>query len=190
MTEKTENISSVEKAVLMFDKGLYAFERTVSLICLIAMIVMVLYGIVMRFLLRLPNPYGEELSRYLMIYFVYLGVSINIRTHGHLAVEMIVDYLPESLQKICRILSDLITIIAFGVLTILAWNLIQNMLRIVQKSTQMRIPMWIVYISLLVGFGLSTIRAIIMFWNDYISKNKVLSKNENKNTTESEVTKA
>ena len=169
----------IYQGIRVFDKALYSLEVGVSLVCLIVMIGVVLYGIVMRFLLRLPNPYGEELSRYLMIYFVYLGISLNVRFHGHLAVEMIVNYFPAKGQKICKMISDLISIVAYGIFTYLAWALIKNMLDIVQYSTQMHIPMWIVYISMFLGFFFSTIRSILLFWNDHCTKNKIFTTSEN-----------
>ena len=150
------------------------------------MILVVLYGIVMRFVFRAPNPYGEELSRYLMICFIYLGVSLNVRSKGHLAVEMIVDLLPVAARKACKIVADLISILAYGAFTYLAYILIRNMLKVVQYSTQMRMPMWIIYMALLVGFALATLRSLLLFWNDYIAKNKVLS-SEKKMTVGEEV---
>lgn len=172
--------------VVGIDKGLYYVECSVSLVCLIAMILVVLYGIVMRFVFRAPNPYGEELSRYLMICFIYLGVSLNVRSKGHLAVEMIVDLLPVAARKACKIVADLISILAYGAFTYLAYILIRNMLKVVQYSTQMRMPMWIIYMALLVGFALATLRSLLLFWNDYIAKNKVLS-SEKKMTVGEEV---
>ena len=174
MQNKPQKKSVGETIVIGIDKRLYYFECSVSLVCLIAMIFVVLYGIVMRFVFRAPNPYGEELSRYLMICFIYLGVSLNVRSKGHLAVEMIVDLLPTAGQKACKIVADIISILAYGAFTYLAYILIRNMLKVVQYSTQMRMPMWVIYMALLVGFALATLRSLLLFWNDYIAKNRVL----------------
>ena len=99
---------------------------------------------------------------------------------------MIVDLLPVAARKACKIVADLISILAYGAFTYLAYILIRNMLKVVQYSTQMRMPMWIIYMALLVGFALATLRSLLLFWNDYIAKNKVLS-SEKKMTVGEEV---
>ena len=161
---QSQKPSPWQRAIVTFDKVLYFFESNIALVCLIVMILTVLYGIVMRFIFRYPNPYGEELSRYMMIYFIYFGVSLNVRFRGHLAVEMIVDYLPQSARSVCNMIADLVSIV-----------FVQNMLQINQNSSQMGIPMWIVYMSMCFGFFFATIRAVLLFWNDYFAKEKILS---------------
>ena len=174
-TVKTGGRSQYAKGVVWLDKVLYAVESNVALVCFVSMMVVILYGIVMRFVLRAPNPYGEEFSRYMMIYFIYLGVSLNVRFRGHLAVEMIVDAMPDAPRKFFKVLSDLITIAAYVILTILATQFFLNQKAIGQSSSAMRLPMYIVYLSMAVGFAFASLRSALLFWNDYFAKEKVLS---------------
>lgn len=162
------------RALKMLDKIFNIFEKAITIFTFFLMFVIVLYGIVMRFIFRLPNPYGEEIARYSMIFFIYIGASINVREKGHLAVEMIVDILPMKIRKICMVIADIISVAGFGLCSYLAIVFIQQMLKINQNSSQMGIPMWIIFMSMAVGFCLSFIRSIMLFVNDYLMKEKPL----------------
>lgn len=169
-----KTVSPASRALYTTDRVLYNIENLISIIFLVAMIIMVLYGIVMRFVFHAPNPYGEELSRYLMIYFIYIGVSMNVRFRGHLAVDSITMMLPKLGKKICAILSDLVCIFAYALSTYLSVVFIQNMLKINQNSAQMGIPMQYIYFSMTLGFALATIRSIMLFYSDHLTKERVL----------------
>jgi len=73
------------------DNILSAAESWITVICFALMCLIVIIGIIMRFILKTPNPYGEEASRYLMVCGIFIGVSIGVRQRAHLGVTVIVD---------------------------------------------------------------------------------------------------
>lgn len=103
-------------------------------------------------------PWSEELARYLMIYMVYVGTSIGVKRGTHIAVEVIMDRCPATVQKIVEILVDLMMIAAFVILCYYGMKIVT--LTMVQKSPAMQIKMGYVYLSMVVGGALMLLHCV------------------------------
>ena len=58
---------------------------------LAVMVVVVFLQVIFRFIIRSSLPWSEELSRYVMVWIVFLGASIGIKRKSHIGVEVVVD---------------------------------------------------------------------------------------------------
>lgn len=163
------------KFLIKLDKVILNIENCFSSICFVLMFIVVIYGIVMRYALKLPNPYGQEFSRYMMIAFTTLGISLNVRVKGHLAVDLFTNMLPSRIKTCSNILASVICLLCYGLLSYSSMIFIQKQMIIGQTSAAMLIPMYVIYSVFLIGFILSLIRSGLLFWNDYIAEEKVLS---------------
>lgn len=103
-------------------------------------------------------PWSEELARYLMIYMVYVGTSIGVKRGTHIAVEVIMDRCPPTVQKIVEILVDLLMIAAFAILCYYGMKIVT--LTMVQKSPAMQIKMGYVYLSMVIGGALMLLHCV------------------------------
>ena len=158
-----------------FDALLSKFENIISAMCFMFMSTFVLMGIVMRFILRIPNQFGEEASRYLMICGIFLGISMGVRKKSHLGIQVFVEKFPAKISKALKVLASLITISSFFIFAYIAYLFVMIQHRFGQTSPAMNIPMYIVYSTILVALCLSLIRAIMVFCNDYLFRDKILS---------------
>ena len=161
--------------IVKLDRILSSIESWVTVVCFILMCIIVIAGIVMRFILRTPNPYGEEASRYLMIIGIFIGVSIGARQGSHLGMTLLVDSLPAAPARVVALLSSVISLVGYILLSLFSLMFIQRMYTFGQTSPAMDLPMWAVYSVLFVGFVLSAARTGMMIWNDFISRRKPLS---------------
>jgi TRAP-type C4-dicarboxylate transport system permease small subunit len=173
--KQTDPIKNRKSGVIVkIDRILSQFEIWITVGCFCLMCVIVIAGIVMRFILKIPNQYGEEISRYLMICGIFVGVSIGVRKKAHLGVTIIVEKLPFVLSKIISIIAAIITLGAYLILTFFGFRFVLQMNRYGQTSPAMGLPMWIIYFTIFFGLLLSTVRAFLLFLNDYIAKDKIL----------------
>jgi len=145
-------------------------EEFITITFLVVMVVSILVGIIMRFIFKIPNMYGEEVSRYSMVIVAFIGISKGVRQKTHLGIDVIVNNLPVKISKLVRIIADIMCIFAYGLFTIQSYKFVIQAKRMGQVSPGMRLPMWIVYCILLFGFSLSFIRSLMMLWNDYLAK--------------------
>ena len=167
------------RAIIRLDYILSKAESFVTILCFVLMCAFVIIGIVMRFILKIPNMYGEEASRYLMVCGVFIGVSIGVRKKAHLGMTTLVDMLPVKISKIIYIIGSIITICGYTVLAWYAWKFVELTYGFKQTSAAMTLPMWIVYFTIMIGLILSAFRSIIVFWSDFIAPEKILAGGEN-----------
>lgn len=84
-----------------------------------------------------------------------------------LRVTLLMDLLPNKLRKSVEIATNLIMLVLFG---LLFYNAISytNKIRITgQTSPAMQMPMWIMYLSTIIGFGLASIRIVQEIFSNF-----------------------
>ena len=122
--------------------------------------VLLFVNVVMRYVFLSPLNWVEETSLYLMVWIVFVGGSIAIRTRGHMAI----DLLPLALSPPNRRLLALV--VAFASLVFFAvffWYSLEHTLRvrsINQLTPVMQVPMWLTYLAMPVGSLLMALRTI------------------------------
>lgn len=160
----------------------FAFLATVDCIntliirlCGVAMLVMVLCvvaGILTRFVFShlqydLALPWTEEVSRYLMIWLVFLGAAVAARKGKLIGVQVLIYALPRKLGAGLKYLSILFSL---GFYLILIWvGLEWAEFGRSQGSPVMQMPMAVVYWAMSVGFSLSVLNTLALVYEAWHS---------------------
>lgn len=148
------------KVVKWFDEH---FEETLLVIFLILIAFVSLIQIVVRrFFGALPWP--EEFDRYCWVWTVFLSLPYTIRKGNMLRVNVLVDLFPTKLRNTINILVDAINLAVMALLLKSSFTVIQNAVKSQRKSPAMQLPMYIVYLCLVIGFGLGVVRSIQMIY--------------------------
>jgi C4-dicarboxylate transporter DctQ subunit len=105
-------------------------------------------------------PWPEEFSRYCYIWTVFLSLGYTIQKGNMLRVGVVMDLLPNRLRKSIEIVVNIIMLAIFVVL--FRYSIIYTgKIKVTgQFSPAMHIPMWIMYMSTIIGFGLAVLRMI------------------------------
>lgn len=69
-----------------------------------------------RYVLRQPLMWPEELSRYLLIWMVFLGAVLLSKKDKHVKVEVFQNLLPANAQRVLKLLLDLMIVLFLAVL--------------------------------------------------------------------------
>lgn len=154
------------------------FEDYLAVFCFGLMCIVVLVSVFLRYVVQYPFPWGEELARYLMVWGIFLGISTGVRKKAHLGVEAFVNLTPKKMRRGISFLSQLLVIVTYLWMSYLSIDLIMTMKANGQSSPSMRIPMYLVYSALPLGFCLASFRAIQVFWNEFFSRTKDNSRYE------------
>jgi C4-dicarboxylate transporter DctQ subunit len=129
--------------------------------------VMAVQIIARTFLASMPWP--EEFCRYCYIWTVFLSLGYTIRKGNMLRVGILMDLLPQKLKKAIEIIVNIIMLILF--IIFFRYSIVYTTkIKITgQFSPAMHMPMWIMYMSTIIGFGLAVLRmaqeTIISFKN-------------------------
>lgn len=127
------------------------------------MTIFIFFQVLVRFVftnfgLNLSFPWTEELSRYLMIWAVFVGAAVAMRKDNMIQLEAFVNMLPASLGKIVKIISLIITAIFFGFLIVVSYEQVIHGFE--QTSPVMGIPMGLAFSSILFGSVLMILNVI------------------------------
>ena len=142
------------------DKIVSKFEELIAVIGLSAMTVITLVAVFFRYVLKDPIIWSEEAARYLMVWSTMLGISIATRQKAHLGIDIFISMAPKKIQRGLEIFSTLMMIVMFVFLAIISIVFIQSAIRTGNVSPMLRIPFYIIYLALPLGFGLGAIRSI------------------------------
>lgn len=71
------------------------FEESLMLILLAAMVCIMGLQVFMRYVMQNSLSWPEEMTRYMFIWFVFLGISYGIRNDIHIRVNLLETFFPK-----------------------------------------------------------------------------------------------
>lgn len=134
------------------------FEEVILVVLLILMTVILGVQIIARYVFGNSLSWSEELVRYLFIWSAFLGVPYCIKKEASLKVEQFFNMFPKAVREKILMFDKVIMILLFIVLTIFAFTVVKTSFINGQKSPALRLPMWTVQSSVMVGSLLSLVR--------------------------------
>lgn len=141
----------------------------VASIALIILIVLTFSGVIMRYIVGKPYTWLEEVQIFCMVWIVFAAGGAAFRTGSHVAIEMVVEMFPQSVQKVIGYLID---VIVFAVIAYLFWNsfgFIQMFLKSGRSTSMLKIPLAFQYAIAPVSYVLMIIS---YFYAKYFDKSK------------------
>ncbi len=128
------------------------------MVLLVAIAVVMMAQVIMRYCFRQSMPWPEEFCRFCFVYSGFISMGYCVRKGKMLKVDILVGFFPEALQKALDLVSRVITLLFFAYLSFYAYQATMNSMRGGMKSTAMELPMWIIYAAVLIGSTLGFIR--------------------------------
>jgi len=134
------------------EKGFDYFEKALNLVCRIfvgAIVAIIFYAVVMRYVFQRPPFWAEELSRFIFIWIIMLGAVLVTREQSHIEFVMLIDLLPKRLKFILVNLIRLLMIL-------FCWVMVQQGFKIYPivaeaSSPTFGVSMGWLYLSIPVG---------------------------------------
>ncbi len=123
--------------------------RFISRVFIGAIVAVIFYSVVMRYVFQRPPFWAEELSRFIFIWIIMLGAVLVTREQSHIEIVFIVNLLPKKWRFVLSIFTRLL-MIAF------CWVMVQQGLKIYPivaeaSSPTFGISMGWLYLSIPVG---------------------------------------
>jgi TRAP-type C4-dicarboxylate transport system permease small subunit len=137
--------------------------KVLEIILLAAITLIMVYQCVMRYCFQHAQPWCEELSLYLMIYSVFLGIPIAVRRDSHLQVDFLLNFIPERSRHLISAISSVAAIVFMVVFCVYGISLIQHA---TGASTTLPLRMRDIYYSFPIGAVL-----MILFCVEHAAKN-------------------
>jgi TRAP-type transport system small permease protein len=78
-------------------------------VCLAALLAVVVYGVVMRYVFNDAPPYVEQVALLLVISVAMFGASAGVRDAGHIGLDSLVRNLPPRVQFWCKVAVEVLS---------------------------------------------------------------------------------
>lgn len=141
-------------------------ERLIIVTVLALLIAMVVMIVVCRYALYIATPWADEMSRFLLIWLVYLGASYAVFDQSHISIDMM-DHLLRKIfrepEKVLLVLKKLSCCIIAAFMAVYLKVYIDYLSVVAQQgqlSSAMKINMVIPMLSVAVGSALMILHAL------------------------------
>jgi len=141
-------------------KPLEWIENSIAVLSMTTVSLLVFGNVISRYGFGYTPIWSEELSRFLVVWSIFIGVAIGVRKNQHIGVDALIRFLPHKLKLASEVLLNLIGVVVIGILVVNSFEFIRHTYEFEQLSPAMRIPMYIPYIAMPVGLSLSIIHFI------------------------------
>ncbi len=138
-------------------KGVNAIEVAVMVCSVAAMCVLLISNVIARTFFR-SIYFAEELSEFLVILTTFAGVSYSVRKVMHIRMGAFLDAMPPKMEKGFIIMISLVSAVVMGIMAWFSHDYLINAMERGHTSPALRMPKWIFYIIIPVGFTLAAIQ--------------------------------
>ena len=129
----------------------------VACIALVILIVTTFMGVPFRYIFNSPFTWLEEVQSACLIWIVFGAAGAAFRTGNHVAIEMIVDRFPKTVQKVFQILIGVVVTIVIGFLLYNSLGFIQMFIKSGRYTAILHIKYSWIYMICPVSFVLQII---------------------------------
>ncbi len=152
---------SVDRLVAAIAHGLSA----VGVVCVVAMMVLTTADVIARYAFNSPTMWADEMASYLLIAIVFLGLAQNIRTNGHIRIDVITNLASARANRILEVFAYAVGVIFSIVLIGGVWTRFENFwVRHTMSDSPLMTPLWIAMVPVVIGavvLGLATLWGFI-----------------------------
>ncbi len=142
------------------------FEKPFMIIGLVGAVLLIVYQSLGRYVFAKYFPamhipfWTEELARFMFIWAMYFAIPLTIKHRENIRVDVIYDKFSPKWRGILWMYSDLAFIVMAGSIFYTSLGYIHMQWEFEQETAALRIPYYIPYAILPLGFGLMVIRLI------------------------------
>ena len=128
------------------DHWLCTILLLIAQIAMVALVVIVTYTVIARFVFNTGNSWAEEVPRVLVALFAFLACAMGVRDHLHTTVGVLYNRLPEGgkARKVLDVLSDVL-ILLISIFMIVVGS--KHCLSLAQKGGQLPMTRWPTYVQ-------------------------------------------
>lgn len=136
-------------------------EVALASFMLVMLVVLTFVGVIMRYCFGNPFTWLEEIQLACMVWIVFSAAGATFRYGGHVAIEILVDMLPEKARRVCEVLISVVVVAVVAYFGIKSIAYIQVFLRTGRGTPILKIPYaWI--------YGIVPVSCVLMLVNWFV----------------------
>ena len=151
------------KGLARTDRGLVGLLRSVVGAMMLAAIAVNFANVVARYVFLRAFPWAEETMQFLDVWMVMLGAALITRRNEHLRMDAIYHFVPPWVRRGLDAFSALLAIAICLYVVVQSVDVVRLLSATGQRSVIARIPMNVMYTSVLLGFGFSALLPVLQW---------------------------
>lgn len=116
-----------------------------------------LANIVGRYVFARPFIWAEEVMQFLDVWAVLLGAAVITREASHLRMDAVHHLVPPRARRALDLFADVVTFAVVTYVAVQSVDMIRMLTRTAQRSVIAGVPMNLMYLAIVVGFGCSAV---------------------------------
>lgn len=151
-------MKAIKKAIKYLTKA----ENFIMVVTFAVMVIAYFISVVNRNIIKGSAPWTEELAVYCMVYMALIGMEVGLRDGTQVSVTALTSKLKGKTKKIVWIVSQIILLTFLFMMLYYGIALVQKQIATGQTSPVLKFPMYTIYFSLVLSFGISFFVQLIL----------------------------
>lgn len=143
-----------------------------------AMVILVVWQVFTRYILKNPSTWSEELVSYLFAWMALFGASLTVSERGHMNIPVVVEKMSPGAQKVLALLSEALIFLFSAVVLVWGGYAISN-LAMGQMTSSLGVAVGVFYIALPISGVLNMIFSLLNIYDIGTGRISVLPPDEN-----------
>ncbi len=126
--------------------------------------------VIRRYFFNAPTSWSLEMSEYLLVVCVYLGMAFSIQRGAHVSVPLIYNYLSRRIQKILDVTTSILLLVFW---LVLLWQTlgmaIDYLIRHVRSETTLAFPLFYPMLIVAIGSFTSAVQTTFIIYDSFVS---------------------
>ena len=144
------------------DRALTTVENVLAAGSLALAALIGIVGVISRSVFGTVIFWTEEATIMLVIFSTFLGAVVTLRHNEHVSVDILPTFLGPRGKQVMDVLAGALTVFFCGVVGLLAWLLVLDPIARNTVTPALKLPLWVVELSISVGLSLMFLRAVEM----------------------------
>lgn len=144
------------------DRTLTTVENVLAAGSLALAAIIGIVGVISRSVFGYFIFWTEEATIMLVIFSTFLGSVVTLRHNEHVSVDILPTLLRGRARQVIDVLAGAITVFFCAVVGLLAWLLVLDPIARHTVTPALKLPLWVVELSVAVGLTLMLVRAVEM----------------------------
>jgi C4-dicarboxylate transporter DctQ subunit len=136
-----------------------AVEVSILVFCVASLAILLITNVFARTFFQ-SIYFAEEVSKFLVMLTTFTGVSYGVRKARHIRMGAFLDAMPPKMEKTFLIIISFISAVVMGILTWFSYKYLMNAMDMGHMTPALRVPKWIFYVIIPIGFGLACVQYI------------------------------
>lgn len=128
---------------------------------------LLVFNVVLRYVFHSGISWAEEMTRYTLLWTVFVGAGVVAREGTHVSMEAFFNLWPEKFQRVGFLAINLFCIVTIAAILYFGIGIVRMVIETDQTSEAAFLPMWIIYGAFPAGSALMILGYIETAWRQW-----------------------